>query len=116
MVTTKSNPKYTPQRGDIVWINFDPQSGKEIMKRRPALILSGEDYNKIGLALMCPITSKIKGYPFEVKISLMKKSGAVLADQVKNLDWSKRQAKFISKCSEKEMKQVLQLIATLLVG
>lgn len=113
MVTTA---KYTPQKGDFVWINFDPQSGKEIMKRRPALVLSGGDYNKIGLALMCPITSKIKGYPFEVKVELMKKNGVILADQIKNLDWSKRQVKFILRCDDKVMKQVLQLIATLLVG
>jgi mRNA interferase MazF len=70
--------KYIPDKGDLIWIDFDPQAGKEIMKFRPALVLSPAEYNKHGLALVVPITSKEKGYPFEVKIESEKVSGVIL--------------------------------------
>jgi len=80
---------YTPAQGDIVWIMFNPQAGHEQAGRRPALVLSPAAYNaKVGLALFCPITSQIKGYPFEVLLPAdLPVAGVILADQVKNLDW-----------------------------
>lgn len=79
---------YIPDRGDIIWLDFNPQAGREQANRRPALVLSPAEYNgKVRLALLCPITSKVKGYPFEVAIPEgLPVSGVVLADQVKSLD------------------------------
>jgi mRNA interferase MazF len=82
---------YIPDRGDIVWLNFSPQQGHEQTGIRPALILSPKNYNQSSkLMLTCPITSKIKQYPFEVRVRAKKIDGVVLADQVKNDDWSAR--------------------------
>ncbi len=91
--------EWAPDRGDVVWLDFNPQKGKEIQKRRPALILSPKNYNKkVGLALAVPVTSKIKGYPFEVTFFDPKMgSGAVLADQIRSLDWKERHAEKITK-------------------
>jgi mRNA interferase MazF len=90
--------KYKPQRGDIVWLEFDPQKGKEIQKTRPALVISPLEYNeRTGLALFMPITSQIKGYPFEVPISIGKIQGAILSDQIRSLDWRARKAKFVTR-------------------
>ena len=88
-----------PDRGDIVWVDFDPQAGHEQAGRRPALIISPRSYNrKVGLALLCPITSRRKGYPFETPLPKdMKVSGVVLADQVKSMDWHARRAEFCCK-------------------
>ncbi len=79
---------YAPDRGDAVWLTFNPQAGHEQAGRRPALVLSPAAYNrKVGLAVFCPITNQIKGYPFEVMIPHgLRVSGAVLSDQVKNLE------------------------------
>jgi mRNA interferase MazF len=89
---------YVPARGDLVWLEFDPQSGHEQAGRRPALILSPREYNRrAGLALCCPVTSQVKGYPFEVRLPPgLKVTGAVLADQVKCLDWRGRRASVIA--------------------
>ena len=83
---------YAPARGDVVWIDMNPQLGREQAGRRPAVILSPLSYNrKVGLALLCPITNHEKGYPFEVPIPEgLPVSGVVLADQVKSLDWRAR--------------------------
>jgi mRNA interferase MazF len=88
---------YMPERGDAVWITFNPQAGHEQAGRRPALVLSPSAYNrKVGLAILCPITNQIKGYPFEVRLPEgLKVTGAILSDQIKNLDWKARQAEFI---------------------
>jgi len=85
---------YVPDRGDIVWLTFRPQAGHEQSGRRPALVLSPRSYNnKAGLMLACPITSQVKGYPFEVKVPAgLAISGAILADQAKSLDWQARNA------------------------
>lgn len=90
---------YVPDRGDIVWLDFNPQAGREQANRRPALVLSPAAYNgKVRLAVVCPITTKVKGYPFEVTIPEgLPVSGVVLADQVKSLDWQVRKAEFICK-------------------
>lgn len=85
---------YIPDRGDIVWLNFDPQKGSEIMKTRPALVISPRKYNiKSNFAIFMPITSKIKGYPFETLIELQGKKAAILCDQIRSLDWKVRNAK-----------------------
>ena len=88
---------YVPQRGDVVWLSFDPQAGHEQAGRRPAVILSPAAYNsRVGLALFCPITNQAKGYPFEVPLpSGLRVRGVVLADQVKSLDWRVRRAELI---------------------
>ena len=88
---------YAPDQGDAVWITFNPQAGHEQAGRRPALVLSPVAYNrKVGLAVLCPITNQIKGYPFEVVIPHgLKVTGAILSDQVKNLDWRARETKLI---------------------
>jgi mRNA interferase MazF len=88
---------YIPERGDIVWLMFDPQAGHEQAGHRPALVISPGAYNaKTGLSLMCPITSQVKQYAFEVGIpSGLPVAGVVLADQIKSLDWRARKAEFI---------------------
>ncbi len=107
---------YIPVRGDVVWINLNPQTGHEQKGRRPALVLSPEDYNKkVGLAIFCPITNQVKGYPFEVLIPEgLKASGVILADQVKSLDWKTRNAELICQIPEEVTKIVLERIYTLL--
>ena len=83
---------YVPQCGDVVWITLNPQAGHEQAGRRPAVVLSPQNYNgKIGLAILCPITNQIKGYPFEVLLPVgLPVAGAILSDQVKSLDWHAR--------------------------
>lgn len=108
--------EWAPDRGDVVWLDFSPQKGKEIQKRRPALILSPKNYNKkIGLALAVPITSKIKGYPFEVIFSDPKMgSGAILADQFRSLDWKERHAEKITRFKHSLVEDVLAKARVLL--
>jgi mRNA interferase MazF len=107
---------YVPDRGDAVWLMFDPQAGHEQAGRRPALVLSPASYNgKVGLAILCPITSQTKGYPFEVLIPAdLKVAGVVLSDQVKNLDWKARQAKLICKLPTVTLDEVLQKLNVLI--
>lgn len=114
---------YVPERGDVVWITFvpeipRPQAGHEQAGRRPAVVLSPAAYNgKVGLAIWCPITSQIKGYPFEVLIPAgFNVSGAILADQVKSLDWQVRKAELICTLPTATMVEVLQKLNTLLSG
>ena len=108
--------KYVPERGDIVWLQFTPQTGHEQSGHRPALVVSPRPYNqKVGLALFCPITSSIKGYPFEVVIPEGHEiSGAILSDQVKSLDWRVRNVKLISRAPEYVLDEVLAKILSLL--
>jgi mRNA interferase MazF len=106
---------YTPQRGDIVWLEFDPQAGHEQKGRRPALVISHGKYNeKVSLALFCPITSKTKNYPFEVPISKAKITGSILSDQIKSLDWKARKAEFIERITDEEMNSVIDRIQLLI--
>lgn len=87
---------HVPDRGDIVWVDFDPQAGHEQAGRRPALIISPISYNqKVGLVLLCPVTNQRKGYPFEVALPhSLTVAGVVLADQLKSMDWRARRAEF----------------------
>jgi mRNA interferase MazF len=107
---------YVPDRGDAVWLNFNPQTGHEQAGRRPALVLSPAAYNrKVGLAVFCPITTQVKGYPFEVLIPAgLKVSGAVLSDQVKSLDWKLRDARFIVRVPKSIVEDVLRKLRTLI--
>src|SRR2546423_15334724 len=100
---------YVPDRGDAVWITLNPQAGHEQSGRRPAVVISPAAYNgKVGLAILCPITNQIKGYPFEVIIPQgLKVTGAVLSDQAKSLDWKARKAELICKLPESVIKDVL---------
>lgn len=107
---------YVPDRGDAVWINLNPQAGHEQAGRRPAVVLSPSSYNgKVGLAIFCPITHQIKGYPFEVMIPPgLKVTGAVLSDQVKSLDWEKRDAEFIDRIPASVISEIFKKLSTLL--
>ena len=106
---------YVPDRGDAVWLQFNPQAGHEQAGRRPALVLSPAVYNgKVGLAVLCPITSQSKGYPFEVGISTRKLTGVVLSDQVKSLDWRVRQAEMIERVPDAVVQEVLAKLSSLL--
>jgi mRNA interferase MazF len=116
MRSVVSSKAYVPQRGDVVWITLSPQAGHEQAGRRPAVVLSPAAYNgKVGLAILCPITSQIKGYPFEVLIpAALPVTGAVLADQVKSLDWRVRNAELICALPPGTVSEVLQKLGTLL--
>jgi mRNA interferase MazF len=107
---------YVPDRGDIVWLNFTPQAGHEQAGHCPAIVLSPASYNgKTSLMLCCPITTQIKRYPFEVEISDDSAvRGAILADQVRSLDWKARQAKKKSKASKEIVETTLALVRTLI--
>ena len=107
---------YVPQRGDLIWIDFDPQVGREQRGRRPALVLSPKQYNaKSSLALICPVTSKAKGYPFEVELPTgLEVEGVILADQLRSLDYQGRRARFISRLPSKKCEEVLGRAKTLL--
>jgi mRNA interferase MazF len=93
-LATKPGEQFVPERGDVVWLEFDPQAGHEQARRRTAVVLSPRAYNqRVGLALVCPLTSRIKGYPFEVGVPPAGRSnlvGVILADQIKSLDWRAR--------------------------
>jgi mRNA interferase MazF len=107
---------YIPDRGDVVWIALTPQAGHEQAGRRPAVVLSPRSYNaKVGLGLFCPITSRAKGYPFEVALpSNLSVKGVVLADQVKSLDWRVRRAQLAARLPAETCAEVLGKLATLL--
>ncbi len=107
--------KYVPARGDIVWLQFSRQTGHEQAGRRPALVVSPREYNKrVGLALFCPITSVVKGYPFEVELpGDLDLEGAVLSDQIKSLDWRSRKARLICAVQKNVLEDVLAKISVL---
>jgi len=107
---------YCPKRGDLVWLEFRPKAGHEQSGRRPALVLSSETYNrKVGLALFCPVTSQVKGYPFEVPLPKgVNVSGVVLADQVKSLDWKARKASFGGRVPPQVLQETLGKLMAIL--
>jgi mRNA interferase MazF len=108
--------KYIPARGDLVWLQFTPQAGHEQAGHRPAVALSPRSYNqKTGLALFCPVTSQIKGYPFEVKLpDGLPVKGVVLCDQVKSLDWSARRARLAARLPAVTLDDILAKMLALL--
>ncbi len=107
---------YVPQSGDLLWLSFDPQAGHEQAGRRPAFVLSPESYNrKTGLLLACPVTSKVKGYPFEVALpGDLPIRGVILADQIKSLDWRARRVEFLARTPLSVREDVLSLILALI--
>lgn len=109
---------YVPERGDVIWITLNPQAGHEQAGRRPAVVLSPAAYNgKVGLAILCPITRQVKGYPFEVQIPRgLAVGGVILTDQVKSLDWRAREAELAGRLPIATVVEVLQKLNTLLGG
>jgi len=106
---------YVPDAGDIVWMNFTPQSGHEQAGRRPAVVLSPKDYNsRAGLLVCVPVTNQIKGYPFEVALSGTGATGAALADQLKSLDWESREARRKGSATALEMAEIRAKVKVLL--
>ena len=111
-----SSQDYIPRYGDAVWITLNPQAGHEQAGRRPAVVLSPQNYNsKVGLAILSPITNQTKGYPFEVLLPAgLPVAGAILSDQVKSLDWRVRNAELICTLPDEVISEVLQKLSTLL--
>ena len=106
---------YVPEAGDIVMIDFDPQLGHEQAKRRPALVITDQRYNRAsGLAVVCPLTSQRKPYPFALPTTIGKVDGALLVDQLKSLDWQARHARFHSRSEPKLLNKTRQYLAVLL--
>jgi len=105
-----------PNRGDLIWVSLNPQAGHEQAGRRPALVLSPVEYNsRVGLALMCPVTSRAKGYPFEVGLPTdLNVTGVILADQIKSLDWRARRAEIACRAPKSVIDEVLGKLNTLL--
>jgi len=108
---------YTPDRGDIVWIDLNPTRGHEQARTRPALVVSPKSYNaRAGLMLACPITSEEKGYPFEVTVRGKKISGVVLSDHLRSLDWQARKVRYIEHSRPRVMSEVTEKLQTLIAG
>jgi mRNA interferase MazF len=107
---------FVPGRGDIIWLNFDPQAGHEQAGRRPAVVLSVKTYNaRTGLCIVCPVTSRIKGYPFESRLpDDLSISGAALSDHVRSVDWKARKASFISRGSADLTQQILAKLSAII--
>jgi mRNA interferase MazF len=107
--------RYVPDAGDIVWLDFDPQAGREQARRRPALVLTDQTYNRAsGLAIVCPLTSKRKSYPFSLPVVVDQVDGAVLVDHLKSVDWKARSVAFHSKAEAALLGKVRAYIAVLL--
>jgi mRNA interferase MazF len=115
MVGPRKRAGYVPARGDVVWLQFNPQTGNEQAGHRPALVISPTAYNgRVGLALFCPLTTQIKGYPFEVALPAGGQAeGAILADQIKSLDWRARGARKFDEVPASVLAEVLARIETL---
>jgi len=114
-MVTRSVPPYLPQVGDIVWLDFDPQAGREQAKRRPALVVTEQSYNRAsGLAIVCPLTSRRKPYPFALPVNIDKVEGAVLVDHIKSMDWAARRATFHSKADPALLAKVRAYLGVLL--
>jgi mRNA interferase MazF len=107
---------YCPDEGHIIYIDFDPQVGREQAGRRPAIVLSPESYNrKTGLAVVCPVTRQSKAYPFEVSLPAgLKVTGVVLADHIKNLSWTGRNASHICDAPIEVLEDVRAMVAALI--
>jgi mRNA interferase MazF len=108
--------EYVPERGDVVWLAISPQAGHEQAGTRPALVISPATYNRrVGLALFCPLTTQVKGYPFEVVLPAgLKAQGAILADQIKSLDWRVRKARLLCRVPTQVMDETLARVLALI--
>jgi mRNA interferase MazF len=107
--------RYVPDAGDIVWLDFDPQAGREQAHRRPALVLTDQDYNRAsGLVVVCPLTSKRKPYPFALPVVVDRVEGAVLVDHLKSMDWKARAVAFHSKAEPALLSRVRAYLAVFL--
>jgi mRNA interferase MazF len=107
--------RYVPGAGDIIWIDFDPQAGREQAKRRPALVVTEQSYNRAsGLVIVCPLTSRRKAYPFALPAVVDKTEGAVLVDHLKSMDWVARKASFHSKAPSALLAKVRAYLGVLL--
>ncbi len=107
--------RYVPVAGDIIWIDFDPQAGREQAKRRPALVVTEQSYNRVsGLVIVCPLTSRRKPYPFALPAVVDKVEGAVLVDHLKSMDWTARKAAFHSKAPPALLAKVRAYLGVLL--
>ena len=107
--------RYIPRAGDLVWIDFDPHAGREQSKRRPALVVTDQSYNRAsGLVVACPLTSRRKSYPFALPTTVDKVEGAVLVDQLKSMDWTARKAAFHSKADPALLTKVRAYLGVLL--
>lgn len=115
-MTGHKSVSYVPQRGDVVWLDFDPQTGHEQRGRRPAVVLSPSSYNRATeLAIFCPVTNRTKGYAWEVAIPEgLDVSGVVLADQIRSLDWKKRRAKFAATLPRATLEEVMDKALTVI--
>jgi mRNA interferase MazF len=106
---------YVPEVGDVIYLDFDPQAGREQAKRRPALVLTSRKYNKAaGLAIVCPLTSVIKPYPFALRVHIKGRDGCVLTDHVKSMDWQVRRAEFYDRVPSEILEQAQNLLGVLL--
>jgi mRNA interferase MazF len=108
-------PDYIPDAGDVVWLQFNTQAGHEQAGHRPALVVSPQSFNRSsGMAVFCPLTTKIKGYPFEVLEEIEGETSAILVDQVRAMDWSARSAKFKARVSNESLQEVRGKLAALI--
>jgi len=107
--------RYVPRAGDLIWLDFDPQVGREQAKRRPALVVTDQSYNQVsGLVVVCPLTSRRKPYPFALPVTVDKVEGAVLVDHLKSFDWTTRKAAFHSKAEPALLAKVRAYLGVLL--
>ena len=111
-------PAYVPERGDAVWLDFEPQAGREQAGRRPELVLSPANYNaKAGLFIVCPVTTRVKGYPFEEPLPPgLPIQGVILCDQVRSLDWQSRRAELICRLASDLVEDVGAKVVALIAG
>ena len=107
---------YAPKRGDVVWLSLNPQAGHEQAGRRPVVVLSRTRYNRrTGMAIVCPITSRVKGFPFEVALPIgLPVHGVVLSDQAKSIDWQARGAEYLCVVTDRVLKQIVQRVRALI--
>jgi mRNA interferase MazF len=115
-MAARRHSRHIPERGDLIWINFDPQTGHEQKGRRPAAVLSRSEYNrKSGLVVVCPVTNQVKNYPFEVALpATLEVTGVVLADQLKSMDWQRRNAGFLGRLPEEVMQEIVEKACALI--
>ena len=107
--------KYIPEQGDIVVLNFDPQSGHEQKGRRPAIIISNKIFNQhLGLAFACPITNKKRDFPFHIEVQSQSITGYIMSEQMKSIDYNARNIKFIEKADQKTISQILGIIDSII--